>query len=85
MEEPFAPALKAHPGLVVDDLGALRGALGAAGIEYTDDAAFTRWLCRIIENRIRDLGDYHAAKKRQPIDLPRSSGTGPVTAPGRGS
>jgi RNA polymerase sigma-70 factor, ECF subfamily len=51
-----------------------------AQFEYTDDAAFTRWLCRIIENRIRDLGDYHAAKKRQPIDLPRSNGTGPVTA-----
>jgi RNA polymerase sigma-70 factor (ECF subfamily) len=51
-----------------------------AGFDYADDGAFTRWLCRIIDNRIRDLGDHFAAKKRQPVELPRSDPTGPVTA-----
>ena len=48
--------------------------------EYTDEGAFLKWLCRIIENRIRDLGDYFGAEKRQAIDLPKSNPTGPVTA-----
>jgi RNA polymerase sigma-70 factor (ECF subfamily) len=47
--------------------------------EYTDDGAFSHWLCRIIDNRIRDLGDHFQALKRQPVELPRSSPTGPVT------
>ena len=52
--------------------------------EFTDDGAFTRWLCRIIENRIRDLGDYLGAKKRQLTDLPMPDPlTGPVTAAAR--
>jgi len=38
VEEPFAPARKAHPGFVVSDLGALRARLTAAGIEVRDDA-----------------------------------------------
>jgi RNA polymerase sigma-70 factor (ECF subfamily) len=33
--------------------------------EYTGDEAFSRWLCRIIENCIRGLADYHGAKKRR--------------------
>jgi extradiol dioxygenase family protein len=37
VEEPFAPARKAHPGLVVTDLAALRARLRAAGLEYVDD------------------------------------------------
>jgi catechol 2,3-dioxygenase-like lactoylglutathione lyase family enzyme len=37
VEEPFAPARKAHPGLVVDDLGALAERLRAQGIEVTPD------------------------------------------------
>ena len=37
VEEPFAPARKAHPGLVVDDLDALAGTLRRAGIEVADD------------------------------------------------
>ena len=31
VEEPFAPARKAHPGLVADDLATLADRLGAAG------------------------------------------------------
>jgi RNA polymerase sigma-70 factor (ECF subfamily) len=46
---------------------------------YTDDGAFLRWLCRIIENRIRDGDDYFAALKRQPVELPRSDPAGPST------
>ena len=37
VEDPFAPARKAHPGFVVDDLAALRAALAARGIEARDD------------------------------------------------
>jgi RNA polymerase sigma-70 factor (ECF subfamily) len=53
---------------------------GFAGFEYTDEGAFTRWLCRIIENRIRDLGDHFAARKRRPVALPQPAPTGPITA-----
>jgi catechol 2,3-dioxygenase-like lactoylglutathione lyase family enzyme len=38
VEEPFTPARKAHPGLVVDDLEALRARLHKASIPYEDDA-----------------------------------------------
>jgi RNA polymerase sigma-70 factor (ECF subfamily) len=48
--------------------------------DYTDDGAFLRWLCRIIDNRLRDAHDYFTAKKRQEIPVPRSALTGPVTA-----
>jgi catechol 2,3-dioxygenase-like lactoylglutathione lyase family enzyme len=37
VEDPFAPARKAHPGFVVDDLAALRQALAGQGIEARDD------------------------------------------------
>jgi catechol 2,3-dioxygenase-like lactoylglutathione lyase family enzyme len=37
VEEPFAPARKAHPGLVVDDLAALTARLGGEGIEVVPD------------------------------------------------
>jgi catechol 2,3-dioxygenase-like lactoylglutathione lyase family enzyme len=37
VETPFAPARKAHPGLVVDDLAALATRLRAEGIEVTPD------------------------------------------------
>ena len=37
VEEPFAPARKAHPGLVVDDLPVLAERLRAQGIEVTPD------------------------------------------------
>ena len=51
-----------------------------ANFEYTDDGAFLRWLCRIIDNRLRDAHDYFTAKKRQEVPVPRSALTGPVTA-----
>ncbi len=38
VEEPFSPARKAHPGLVVSDLAAVRVRLRAAGIAFDDDA-----------------------------------------------
>jgi RNA polymerase sigma-70 factor, ECF subfamily len=47
---------------------------------YVDDGSFFRWLCRIIENRIRDGNDYAGAAKRQAAPLPVSDPTGPVTA-----
>lgn len=69
----------------VDSADVLQDAYLAAHRDFpqfqlTDEGAFTRWLCRIIENRLRDLGDYFGAKKRQPVDLPKPSATGPVTA-----
>jgi catechol 2,3-dioxygenase-like lactoylglutathione lyase family enzyme len=39
VEEPFAPARKAHPGLVVDDLAALAERLRGHGIVVTADDA----------------------------------------------
>jgi catechol 2,3-dioxygenase-like lactoylglutathione lyase family enzyme len=39
VEEPFAPARKAHPGLVADDVDALADRLGAAGREVVFDHA----------------------------------------------
>jgi len=51
--------------------------------EYTDEGAFRRWMCRIIDNRMRDSHDYFAAKKRQEAPLPPSPLTGPLTAFGR--
>ena len=39
VEEPFAPARKAHPGLVVDDLDALAARLAGEGIAVSWDDA----------------------------------------------
>jgi catechol 2,3-dioxygenase-like lactoylglutathione lyase family enzyme len=38
VENPFAPARKAHPGLVASDLDAIRARFQAAGLQYEDDA-----------------------------------------------
>jgi catechol 2,3-dioxygenase-like lactoylglutathione lyase family enzyme len=38
VEEPFAPARKAHPGLVVSGLDVIRARLRDAGVEFHDDA-----------------------------------------------
>jgi len=37
VEEPFAPARKAHPGIQVDDLDGLQERLASAGIEVRPD------------------------------------------------
>jgi catechol 2,3-dioxygenase-like lactoylglutathione lyase family enzyme len=37
VEQDFRPARKAHPGLLVDDLGGLAGQLSAAGVEIRRD------------------------------------------------
>lgn len=39
VEDPFAPARKAHPGLVVDDLEALETRLAAAGVRLERDVS----------------------------------------------
>ncbi|HEY7397334.1 MAG TPA: VOC family protein [Gaiellaceae bacterium] len=39
VEDSFAPARKAHPGFVVEDLPALRARLEGAGIAVRDDGA----------------------------------------------
>jgi catechol 2,3-dioxygenase-like lactoylglutathione lyase family enzyme len=38
VEDPFTPARKAHPGLVVDGLETIRARLCAAAISFEDDA-----------------------------------------------
>ncbi len=54
-----------------------------------DDEDFARWLCRVIENRIKDLRDYHGARKRKANISPEvttilrdlaASGHGPATS-----
>ncbi len=40
VEQDFAPARKAHPGILVDDLRGLAGTLDAAGVEVTWDDEF---------------------------------------------
>ena len=76
----LGPALRAR----VDSMDVLQDAYLAAhrdfpGFEYTDDGSFLRWLCRIIENRIRDGQDYFGARKRQAVALPRVDPAGPST------
>jgi catechol 2,3-dioxygenase-like lactoylglutathione lyase family enzyme len=39
VEEPFAPARKAHPGLVVSDLAAMRSRFRDEAVTYEDDDA----------------------------------------------
>jgi catechol 2,3-dioxygenase-like lactoylglutathione lyase family enzyme len=38
VEDPFAPARKAHPGFVVSDLDVIRTRFLGAGVEFEDDA-----------------------------------------------
>jgi catechol 2,3-dioxygenase-like lactoylglutathione lyase family enzyme len=38
VEDPFSPARKAHPGLVVSELDPVRERLRTAGVAYEDDA-----------------------------------------------
>lgn len=48
--------------------------------EYVDEGAFLRWMCRIIDHRLRDAHDYFTANKRQVVPLARKALTGPSTA-----
>jgi RNA polymerase sigma-70 factor (ECF subfamily) len=78
----LGPGLREH----VDSQDVLQEAYLAAHrdferFEYREEGAFGRWLFRIIENRLRDLGDRHGAAKRRPAELPpREPPTGPATA-----
>ena len=56
--------------------------------EYRDDGSFFRWLCRLVENRIRGLADHFGAQRRSPgkvvpvsrvLEKLRASGPGPAT------
>lgn len=76
----LGPGLRQH----VESMDVLQDAYLAAhkafeGFTYTDEGAFLRWLCRIIENRIRDGNAYFAAIKRQAVALPQSDPAGPST------
>lgn len=51
-----------------------------SSFEYCDDGAFLRWMCCIIDRRLRDTHDYFSAAKRQVCEIPHSTPTGPVTA-----
>ena len=42
VEDPFAPAEKAHPGILVDDLDAVQQRFADAGIEVRPDGLFPR-------------------------------------------
>ncbi len=80
----LGPALaeKLEPDDVLQDayVAALKG---LAQFEYTDESAFLRWMCRIVDNRLRDAHDHFAAQKRQAVPLPKSAPTSPLTALGR--
>ncbi|MFZ1743212.1 MAG: glyoxalase [Pontixanthobacter sp.] len=56
VEEPFVPAKKAHPALLVDDLAALRRTLDAANVAFTDgkplDGYMRGDICDPFGNRI---------------------------------
>jgi len=91
----LGPALRTK--LDVDDVlqeAYLEAHRSFGSFRYQGDGAFSRWLCRIIENRIRGLADHHDAKKRRaPEAMQRISRiehrvaaarTGPQTAVLRG-
>lgn len=48
--------------------------------EYSDEGAFLRWMCCLIDRRLRDVHDYFTAARRQVQEVPQSAPTGPVTA-----
>jgi RNA polymerase sigma-70 factor, ECF subfamily len=54
-----------------------------ATFEYTTEGSFFHWICRIVNNRLRDAADHFSAKKRQPEELIISWPTGPQTAVAR--
>lgn len=92
--------LRLSPGLagklevldVVQEAG-LEAFRSITGFEARGPGSFSRWLCRIAENRMRDLAAFHRAKKRDPGGIPegitrvldrvRHSATGPLSAADR--
>ncbi|CAA9351922.1 MAG: hypothetical protein AVDCRST_MAG29-2306 [uncultured Nocardioidaceae bacterium] len=64
VEEPFRPACKAHPALLVDDLDAVADRLAASGYEVTWDGdfpAYRRFYTRDgAGNRVEILGELRA-------------------------
>jgi RNA polymerase sigma-70 factor (ECF subfamily) len=76
----LGPALRAK----VESVDVLQDAYLAAHkdfdrFEYSDEGSFLRWICRIIENRLRDGDDYFRALKRQKAPLPKPLPDGPST------
>ncbi len=69
----------------LDSVDVLQDAFLAAHEKFGDftprDAqSFFFWLCRIIDHRICNLGDYFGARKREPVELPRELPMGLSTA-----
>ena len=56
---------------------------GLDEFEDKGEGAFFGWMFRMAENRIRDVVDYHGAKKRQPAARAEQSQTSPSTAAAR--
>ncbi|QSB44223.1 VOC family protein [Tsuneonella flava] len=56
VEEPFRPARKAHPALLVDDLAALRESLAGHGIDFSEGSPLDGYvrgdICDPFGNRI---------------------------------
>jgi catechol 2,3-dioxygenase-like lactoylglutathione lyase family enzyme len=50
VEADFQPARKAHPALLVDDLGALSARLSAAGLEVRDEGGLDGYLQRYVDD-----------------------------------
>lgn len=61
VEEPFAPAGKAHPAFLVDDLDAMAGRLAVAGHDVSWDENFPAYrrfhTCDGAGNRVEVLGE----------------------------
>lgn len=76
----LGPALRARVDGMILQEACLAAHRDFDRFEYTDAAAFLRWLCRLIENRIRDGLDDFAAAKRQPVELPRPDPDGSARA-----
>ncbi len=67
VEEPFTPARKAHPGLVVDDLAALERRLAAAGVPAErDDPIGGASRCHVAD----PFGNRLELRQAAPVALP---------------
>jgi catechol 2,3-dioxygenase-like lactoylglutathione lyase family enzyme len=78
VEEPFAPARRAHPGLVAEDLDALGGRLEAAGHETTEDresipGAYRAYVHDPFGNRL-ELRQASSSRRRAPRKAAARSG-----------